>query len=293
MRKHILILFALVAASIYAATPVEEPNYQEKSLIAPAYFGPNAFPVPPMLTGTNDSTLNFWVGADEQWAQTGHTQPGNEGERTTTLQAHLTIPLFTKRVNFRIWMPVMEFYRNTNYGIGHGAGDVYISTDIQIINERKYVPGIQLRAAMKTASGGQYSKYRFYDSPAYFFDIAFGKTFVLAQEFSLHIAGSAGFLCWQTGNGRQNDAVMYGLNAQLKYKFISLDATYAGYAGWENAGDQPMIIRTTIKGHVNNFEPLLAYEYGIKDYPFHTLRLGLRYHIPILNKMRKDNSNDK
>ncbi len=284
MKKVFIAAMSIVCAYSFAETPVVAPNYGEKSLIAPAYFGPNAFPVPPMLTGTNDSTLNFFVGFDEQYAQPGKTHKGNEGERTTTIQAHLSIPLFTQRVNFRLWMPIMEFYNNTNFGTGHGAGDVFISTDIQILNERRYVPAIQLRAAMKTASGDEYEKYRFYDSPAYFFDAAFAKGFAINQEWLIRLAASAGFLCWQTDNGRQNDAVMYGVMAQVRQTYFSLTAQYTGYVGWENAGDQPMVVRAIIKGHIKNFEPLIAYEYGIKDYPFHTLRMGLRYHIPILKK---------
>ncbi len=279
--SSICFLIFIFLTTIKAATPVEPPDYSEKSLIAPEYFGPNAFPIPPMLNGINDSTLNFFIGFDEQYAQTGKTQYGNEGERTTTIQAHLSIPLFTQRVNLRVWMPVMEFYNNTNFGSGHGAGDVYISTDIQILNQRRFIPAIQLRAAMKTASGDEYEKYRFYDSPAYFFDLAVAKSFVINQDWLIHIAGSAGFLCWQTGNGRQNDAVMYGLSAQLRYKYLSLNAQYIGYTGWENAGDRPMAVRALMKGHINNFEPLIAYEYGIKNYPFHTIRAGLRYHINI------------
>ena len=284
-RVYICMIFLVSASlSLYAETPVVPPNYRDKSLIAPEYFGPNAFPVPIMLTGTNDSTLNFSLGLDAQFAQPGRTQKGNEGERTNTIQAYLSIPLFTQRVNFRVWMPVMEFYENTNFGSGHGAGDVYISTDIQILNERHIAPAIQLRAAMKTASGGQYEKYRFYDSPAYFFDIAFAKSFALNPDWLIRLCASAGFLCWQTDNGRQNDAVMYGVSMQLRYRYVSAVATYAGYVGWENAGDQPMVIRADLRGHVNNFEPFIGYEYGIKDYPFHTARLGLRYHIPILKK---------
>ncbi len=276
-----LLLNMVSIMGLMAETPVVAPDYGEKSLIGPLYFGPNAFPVPPVLKGVNDSTLNIFVGADEQWGQAGKTQKGNEGERTTTIQAHVAIPLFTQRVSLNLWMPVMEFYENTRYGNGHGAGDVYVSTDIQILNQRRYVPALLLRAALKTASGGEYNKYRFYDSPGYFFDLAIAKSFIINQDWLIHIAGSAGFLCWQTDNGRQNDAVMYALYAELRHRYWSVNGQYAGYTGWERMGDRPMVVRAILSGHINNFEPLIAYEYGIRDYPFHTLRLGLRYKIDI------------
>lgn len=285
LRVCILVFTCLVGFfNLWSATPVVAPNYGEKSLIGPLYFGPNAFPIPPVLKGINDSTLNVYIGADEQWGQVGRTEYGNAGERTSTIQAHLSIPLFTQRVTLNLWMPVMEFYENTNFGHGHGAGDVYVSTDIQILNQRQYVPAILLRAALKTASGDEYEKYRFYDSPGYFFDLAIAKSFTISPDWLIHIAGSAGFLCWQTDNGRQNDAVMYAIDAELRHRYWSLNAQYAGYTGWERIGDRPMVIRAAIYGHINNFEPLLGYEYGIRDYPFHTIRLGLRYKFSILKK---------
>ena len=112
---------------------------------------------------------------------------------------------------------------------GHEAGDVYVSTDIQLLKARKFTPDITLRAAIKTASGGSFEKARYYDNPGYFFDMSVGKslyfgkgkTFPYADatdaKMELRFAGSAGFLCWQTDNGRQNDAVMYGLQMFITY----------------------------------------------------------------------------
>ena len=100
----------------------------------------------------------------------------------------------------------------------------------------------------------------------------------------LRFAGSAGFLCWQTDNGRQNDAVMYGLQMLLKSEYVSLRAAWSGYVGWEKDGDRPMTIKARIAGHVKGFEPFAEYQYGIKDYPFHQVRVGLAYGINILKK---------
>ena len=49
-----------------------------------------------------------------------------------------------------------------------------------------------------------------------------------------------------------------------------------------------MTLKFRAAGHVKGFEPYVQYQYGIKDYPFHQLRVGLVYNIDILK--RKDRS---
>ena len=285
----ILLCWILVQGGL-AQVSILRPNYSEKTLIAPLYFGPNAFPVPDMLDGRVEDQLRVEVAGDGYW--------GYEGDKTATAFARMYIPLFTDRVNLTIWMPVMEWYRmsearmatcRVNDSLAHqgsGAGDAYFSTDIQILRNRKWAPDIALRAACKTASGGQYEYARYYDCPGYFIDLSIGKSWYWNEEknIELRAAGSAGFLCWQTDNGRQNDAVMYGLQVLLASPYVSLRTTWSGYIGWENAGDRPMIIKGRVSGHAKQFEPYIEYQYGIKDYPFHMLRIGLAYHIDILKQ---------
>ena len=129
---------------------------------------------------------------------------------------------------------------------------------------------------------------RYYDSPGYFFDATVGKTFSLNQQpatdhqlpTTLTLAASTGFLCWQTNNGRQNDAVMYGAQVRLRAGRWSLEETLAGYSGWEHEGDCPMTLRSRIALHFNRLEPYIMYLYGLHDYPFHQLRLGVAYTLP-------------
>ena len=45
-----------------------------------------------------------------------------------------------------------------------------------------------------------------------------------------------------------------------------------------------MTIKARVAGHVKGFEPFAQYQYGIKDYPFHQIRVGLVYHIRILDR---------
>lgn len=308
MRLCWLSILLLICTSASALVPVDKPNLRDDTGIAPMYFGPNAFPVPDMLDGRVQNHLRVEIAGDGYF--------GYQGDKTADAFARIFIPLFTDRVNLTIWMPVMEWYEMTSERqrvcrlqdsaaiAGHGAGDAYFSTDIQILRDRKWAPDIALRAACKSASGDQYELARHYDCPGYFFDLSLGKSWYLGERLKakgerqsgdkargdeakgveLRVAGSAGFLCWQTDNGRQNDAVMYGLQMLVKSQYVSLRTTWSGYVGWEDMGDRPMIIKGRLCGHAKGFEPYVEYQYGIKDYPFHQIRVGLAYHIDILKK---------
>lgn len=284
----VFFLVAVVGFSTkaYAVVPTEYPDLGQPTHIAPLYFGPNAFPIPDMLDGRTQSTLRLELAGDGYWSY-------RQFNRTADLFARVSIPLFTDRVNLTVWMPVMEWYEQDN-ARGHGAGDVYLSTDVAILKNIIKAPQIALRVAMKTASGGDFDKWRHYDSPGYFFDVSAGKSIYVGKNKSssvlykedknveLRLSGSVGFLCWQTDNGRQNDAVSYGLQLLVKAQYISLKETFSGYEGWEQAGDRPMSIKTQVSGHIKGFEPYVVYQYGIKDYPFHQIRVGLVYHVDIL-----------
>ena len=308
MRILLLILQMAGCWTVYAEVPPVYPKLSENTGIAPQFFGPNAFPVPDMLDGRTQGHLRVELAAD------GFL--GFEKDKTADLYARVFIPLWTQRVNLTVWMPIMEWYsmtperqrtcrlQDTVPLSGHEAGDVYVSTDIQIVKERTFIPAVAFRAALKTASGGSFDKARYFDNPGYWFDLAagkslyFGKTSIvsgLEREDSfleVRLAGSLGFLCWQTDNGRQNDALLYGLQCLVKSEYVGLRTTWGGYMDWEKYGDRPMTIKVQVSGYAKGFEPYIMYQYGIKDYPFHQLRVGLAYHIDIL-KYRKPHGERK
>ncbi|MCR5050881.1 MAG: hypothetical protein K6A36_07345 [Paludibacteraceae bacterium] len=287
MKRNILLvglIFCLCAAG-RAETPVVHPDLHQPTGIAPAYFGPNAFPVPDMTDGTTYSQLRMELAAE------GYL--GYNDNRTIDIFARVHVPLFTRWANLSIWMPVFGWYSQYD-GKGKGAGDAYISTDIQILHndwfaaeKARWIPQMTLRLGMKTASGEQFERRRHYDCPGYFFDASIGENLCLSPV-TVRLSASAGFLCWQTDNGRQNDAVMYGVQLAVKHEYVSLQATWGGYIGWEEHGDAPMTIKARVAGHVKGFEPYVQYQYGIKDYPYHQVRVGMAYSLDILNKRSQE-----
>ena len=299
-----IVCLLVLSTSAKALVPIERPVYSENTGIAPMFFGPNAFPIPDMLDGRTQSALRFEMAADGFY--------GYQKDWTADIFARINIPLWTPRVNLSVWMPIMEWYWMTTERQqtcrlqdsvpinGHEAGDVHFSIDIHLLREARIAPDIVFRAGCKTASGGSFEKARYYDTPGYWFDVAIGKSMYIGRGgkvtsshteetlMELRLAGTLGFLCWQTNNGRQNDAFMYGVQLLAKAEYVSLRATWGGYMGWEQYGDQPMSLKVQLSGHAKGFEPYVAYQYGIKDYPFHQFRVGLAYNLDILNFKKKD-----
>lgn len=291
MKKlFIVLIFTLWGFNLQAITDLNRGDLATPSLISPYYFGPNAFPIPDDLEGTTLNKMRLEIGADYF--------AGYQGDKTTDIYFKLTLPLFSERVNMSIWMPAKEWWTTTPERAltcrlnperalkGNLSGDVYISTDIWLLQAEKYGVDLAIRAAMKTASGGDFEFARYYDSPAYFFDASLSKAFGLGGEIfkELRFSFSTGFLCWQTNNGRQNDAVMYGFTANLRTKHFTFRESLAGYAGWESninkglkAGDRPFSLKSDIIYYYKNFEFLARFQHGLNDYPFNQFRIGLGY----------------
>ena len=272
----------LIPYSVMAEVPIGKPDLSKPTGIAPAYFGPNALPIIDMSDGTTHKELRLELAGEGYFGY-------KEKNRTADIFARVSVPLFTRWANVHVWMPVYGWYDQYD-GKGSGAGDVYIATEVQILHKEwfktrnaVYIPHMTLRLGMKTASGEQFERRRHFDNPGYFFDLTMGQS-IPFKHCELRLAGTAGFLCWQTDNARQNDAVMYGLTALLVHRYFALQGTWSGYVGWERHGDAPMSLKARAAGRIKGFEPYVQYQYGIKDYPFHQIRLGLVYNLDILDR---------
>lgn len=285
MKKILLLLiYILSAVALSAQTSLEVPSLSVPSKIAPGYFGPNAFPVPEMSDGRTSARWKAELYSDHFF--------GTIGERgedyTTDIFARLTIPLFSPRVNLVVWGPLYEFFHagpnvNSHRRLPydevdfHTPGDIYVSTEFQTLLHEKHGVDMTVRAVLKSASGDRYEYARYYDSPGYFFDATFGRGFVLSDSVVLRVALSGGFLCWQTDNGRQNDAVMYGALASLAAGPFTLKTQYGGYVGWEQDGDAPMTFRTDVAWSFGDLSIAAGVQSGFKDWPFNQIRIGLEY----------------
>ena len=280
MRKIACILSCLsliLCSGLRAATPIRVPDMSEMTMVAPNWFGPNAFPVPEMTDGRVREKLTVEVAGDYY---RGHLTNGEDHTRDLFLRAW--IPLFSDRVNLSLWMPVVEHWSydasvrearrilsDPNLDPGCGSGDVYVGLDIQLLKETSRRPAVMIRSVLKTASGNDFGYARDYDAAGYFFDATVGKGFG-----RFRFSATTGFLCWQTGTARQNDAVQYGLGAFYDGEVLNVAVQWGGYVGWERCGDAPMTVRARIGFDVGRFEPFLQAQQGLHDYPFTQFRLG-------------------
>lgn len=276
-------MFAVVchvcAQSLPGTTPLSEATF-----VSPYYFGPNAFPIPDVLLKTSDE-LRIELACDYY--------NGHNGGHTEDIFLKANIPLWTHRVNLSLWWAAVEWYQIGKQR-GSMSGDVYVSIDMQLLEEKRIRPNVTLRAALKTASGNGYEFRRYYDSPGYYFDAYVSKTFPIGK-FRIIAGAGGGFLCWQTANGRQNDALLYGITAGLQYGSFSISETLGGYSGWESktctnkelAHDRPMSLKTSIAYRIKKWEISAQVQYGFTDYPFTQVRLGVAHRFDILKFMHK------
>ncbi len=277
-------LLALVSTLASAQVSIVKPDLGTPTKVAPGYFGPNALPIPDMLDGTTSSDVILEVGGDYF--------DGHRDDKTYDIHMKLTVPLFSDRVNVTMWVQAInEWYEMSEESHAHSrlpddielvgteAGDAYITTDIHLMKQTKYRPDISLRIGLKTALGYGFFKARYFDNPGYFFDSSVSKSFMLGESFfeELRLVGSLGFLCWQTDNGRQNDAVMYGAQAKLHTKWFTLSESFGGYSGWERDGDRPMSIKSEIRTKFGHFEPYLQHQYGFRDWAYTQYKVGVAY----------------
>ena len=280
MKRIFTFIATLICATAFAGTPIVAPNLGTKTEVAPLWFGPNAFPVPEMSDGLLGTACTVELAGDYF-----HGRLADGLDRTYDAFLRLHLPLWSDRAALTVWMPMVEFWQ-TDATVdaarhiasdpakdpGHDSGDVYISLDIQLLTETDLRPSVLLRSVLKTASGNNYGYARYYDAPGYFFDLTAGKNFG-----PVRLAATTGFLCWQTDNGRQNDAVQYGLGAFLTLGDLRASAQWAGYTGWERHGDSPQTLHTRLSYRFDQFEPYVFAQYGLNDWPFTQLRLGLLY----------------
>lgn len=268
-----------------------------KTKVSPAYFGPNTFQVPQISDGAK-TTGNL------QAILTGDFILGHTGQKDYTgdIYMELHIPLFTDRVNISAWGALQEWYVQSDDVLeyrslavdsglnrGHKTGAFFISTDVQVLREKKYCPAILLRAALRTASENDaFPVRRGYDAAGYFFDIAVGKTFG-----PVSIAASTGFLCWQTGQGSQNDAVQFGAKLSYCHEWVRAGAQYGGYWGWRHDGDFPQVLYLQMDFGSQKWyaKPYILYQHGFRDWPFDLFRAGVKVDIPgemVFHPVKKD-----
>jgi hypothetical protein len=247
---------------------------------SPAYFGPNANPVPQFTDATIPVKTTFQLSANYFFGY---------GDQTSNANLTTEIPFSTGRISFKAWCPIIEHYhvteevyrqRNMQNSKLYGKtsfGDIHLQTRILVCLEKKYLPNIILNTTLKTASSTTADDRRYFDTPGYYFNAEIGKSLHLPSKIINEIRGviNSGFLCWETTNSRQNDAPLYGAKMILANQFLTVENTLSGYHGWMNNGDAPLVYTAQICFKQSAVKYFAEYQYGIRDFPYHHFQVGI------------------
>jgi len=271
--------------SIFMMAMFLQINAQQNVKYSPRYFGPNALPVPEVTNGKIPDYTQITFSTDYSFGF---------GDKTLAWRIDAEIPLLPKFIAIKAWMVVHEFYwltpevnylREPDSVVSHGwsTGDFYAQTRFTILRETKFRPQIIGSITIKTATGGPVELRRYFDTPAYAFDVSIAKSFPINTKFltDIRLVGDVGFLCWETSKSvnTQNDAGMYGFNFILSNSFLTLENQIGGYWGRLNNGDRPLTYRTKLTYNHKYLDIFFQYQYGIIDFPYHQIRLG--FVVPI------------
>jgi hypothetical protein len=249
--------------------------------ISTSFMGPNAIPVPEMTRGMIDSAAELEVAGDYYFSR---------GDKTKDFYLRGYLPLFSHRMSVTLeavpyeWFTTDTITRDaraarTRSGKGGAGGDIYFTTCFSVLKEKEAVPGIALRAALRTASCTNLRNARFTDGAGYFFDVSAGKNFSL-KKCTLRLYVMSGFYDYQTFDVEhlQNDCFLYGVGADLNFNKFMIAQSFSGYNGYLEIGDKPVVYNASIKWKNNHVDLKAGYEWGVRDYDFQRVRLSVILH---------------
>jgi len=288
-KKCIFLLVILSLQSIYSQTPYST-----------AWFGPNANPIPEFTDATIPAKTTITLTGDYYF---GH------GDQTENGYAKIEFPLIPERVSFKVWSTILEHYQVTNQvsaqramldgnTSGKANGDIYFQTRILLLKETNNAPDIILNTTLKTASGTYQQYRRYFNTPGYYFDAEIGKSLHTQSSFISEIRAvvNVGFMCWETERqSTQDDVPMYGGKIIIGNQNWKLENTLSGYWGWMHTnvrygadyGDAPMVYAAKITKLTKNINYFAQYQYGINDFPYQQIRLGISFTIDKLTPKYK------
>ncbi|NCU03611.1 MAG: hypothetical protein GXC73_06440 [Chitinophagaceae bacterium] len=246
---------------------------------SPAYLGPNALPVPSVTGGVVDTNHAVTIAA------AGHFMPG---DRTFNAVIKGNYCLVKNKVSFDVmWVPV-EYYQMSHavkeerhvfylsYNNRKAMGDIHMNVNVQLFDPSKYKSTLGVRFGYRYPTSSNVASARMTDAPGYFFDLSTGGPFSKNKRWKY--MAMAGFLVWQLNNDMpQNDALLFGAGVEYNHNKFQLQTTVAGYSGYINDGDKPIVGRIkagTVKPGLNWH---LQIQQGFHDFRYSSIEVGTKY----------------
>ncbi len=254
------------------------PSWRSFVTISPGYLGPNALPVPEVKKGLLDQEKAIEFGSDFHF---------RSGDNTQNLYGKLYYPFADNKIAIELYGVLLERYAMSTEirderkardkdGRGLAVGDLYFSTMIQLVKDKRF-PNTLFRMAGKTASGGRLDAARYADSPGYFFDVSFSKSYG-DKDATLEWTpfASVGFYSWQTNDDMnlQNDALMYSAGLELHKNEWNVSNSISGYTGYKEEKDKPMVYTFDLSKQLKKNTVRFQFLQGLRDWEYSTVKLS-------------------
>jgi len=125
-------------------------------------------------------------------------------------------------------------------------------------------------------SGGKTGAARYTDAPGYWID-AGGAVALGSSHWKL--TGMGGFYVWQTNEDAlpQNDAFLFGAGTEWNKSGNRIQSYVAGYVGYKNNGDKPVVFRFNFEKKKSRIIYLLRFQQGLNDFEYTTAEGGIKY----------------
>lgn len=256
-------------------------HWSKYMIISPKYMGPNALPIPDVEKGIIYNDIELEAAVETHFSK---------GDNTQNLFTSLYYPA-SKNVAMRLYVVPLEHFKMDTVtrderrarekdGEGYAGGDIYFGSTVQLLKDYKNLPNISLSLYCKTASGTNLNSARYTDSPGYFFDLSFGKKFKLKSTDGLFY-GMVGFYSWQIylNEHFQDDSFLFGVGSDITIKNYIISSSLAGYIGYINNGDRPLVFRASLRKERKYLDYKLSYQLGLHDFNYQTVRFSLLFHI--------------
>lgn len=253
--------------------------WAEYLITSPRYFGPNAFTVPAINNGSIDSISSLGAGFNAHFLKGDQTQNltlyGTIAPRNTAISVDVQfIPYERFTVSHALKTRRRVYYED--YYDKHATGDVIVNTTIRLLKRPPETVQAAMRVGVRMPSGTQMGAARFADMPAYWIDGGFG--FPLRNKNWKWLLMS-GFYVWQTNNDklRQDDAFLFGSGLEWNKNSWRLQLYGAGYIGYKNNGDRPVVARLGLEKKSRNRISFFRLQQGFFDFRYFSLEAGSRF----------------
>lgn len=250
---------------------------------SPKFFGPNAFTVPAINNGSADSVVSLAATANFHFSKGDHTQNimlyGNLTTKKNTISIDAQFVPYEKFSMSHEKKTERRIYYK-NYFDKKTVGDVIVNSTIQLFDKWRDKIQLALRVGIRMPSGGSLGAARYADVPAYWIDLGGAVPFL---NTNWKWMGMAGFLVWQTNEDdlRQDDAFLFGSGMEWNKRNFRMQAYGAGYIGYKNNGDKPVVVRINLEKKKNRNVYIFRLQQGINDFNYFSVETGYRYIFPI------------